>query len=75
MVIEVHVQPKSSQRKVEKKEDGLCKVYVTVAPENNKANKEVIELLAEEFGVKKYNIEIVKGLTSRNKVVRIETDS
>lgn len=73
MTINVRVQPNSSQRKVEKQEYGSYKVYVTVVPENNKANKEVIELLSKELGVKKHAIEIIKGLTARNKVVRIET--
>lgn len=73
--INIRVQPKSFQKKVELQEDGSYKVYVTVAPENGKANEEVIALLAKELGIKKYNIEIVTGLTSRTKVVKIETDS
>ena len=65
MIISVRVQPNSTQKKVEKLEDGSFKVYINSVPENNKANKELIGMLAEEFGVKRYDIEIIKGLTNK----------
>lgn len=48
------------------------KVKTTVVPEDGKANKAVIELLAEFFGVKKSQVRIVSGLTSRTKIVEID---
>jgi len=47
------------------------RVYVTAAPEKGKANVAVINLLSEYFEVKKYHINIVSGVHSRDKVVEI----
>lgn len=49
----------------------LYKVYVTAAPEKGKANKKMIELLAEYFKASKSQIKIIKGEISRNKIVEI----
>lgn len=45
---------------------------VTVPPEGGKANRAVIELLSKALKVPKSSIEVVRGETSRNKVVFIE---
>lgn len=82
MRIICYITPHARENRVEKQQvlalggvdanDGeLYKVYVTVAPEQGKANKKMIELLAEYFDVAKSNIRIIKGETSRNKIVEI----
>jgi uncharacterized protein (TIGR00251 family) len=40
-------------------------------PENNKANKELIEVLSQHFKVPKTKIKIVKGIKSRIKLIKI----
>ncbi|RUM87332.1 MAG: hypothetical protein DSZ24_06440 [Thermodesulfatator sp.] len=40
-------------------------------PEKGKANKQLVEVLAKHFGVKKSSVKILKGETSHNKVVEI----
>ena len=74
-IIAVKVTTKSSKEKikVENLSDGtqLYRVYVTSAPENNKANDDVISLLAEHFSIAKSNIKIVSGVKNRNKKVHI----
>ncbi len=70
MLIKVKVIPKSSQNIVVQ-EGNIFKVKITDAPEKGKANKKVIKLLANEFGVAKSQVEIVRGLTKREKVVKI----
>lgn len=54
-------------------EDGslLVRVYVTTVPENGKANQAVVKLLAKEMGLAKSSLTIVRGLTDRNKLVRV----
>ena len=47
-------------------------VDVTVAPEDGKANKQVIKLLAKELGLPKSNLAIIRGHTSRDKTCLIE---
>ena len=51
------------------------KVSVTQAPEGGKANAALIKLLAKEWRVAKTTLEVVKGLTSRSKVLRIAGDA
>jgi uncharacterized protein (TIGR00251 family) len=53
-------------------EEGRLKIRVTVPPEGGKANKKVVELLSKALKVPASNIEIVKGETSRIKLLRIE---
>jgi len=71
MKINVRVVPRASRREV-KTENGNLKVYLTRPAIDGEANTQLIEVLAEHFKVKKYDIEIVQGQRSRNKVIRIE---
>lgn len=52
--------------------EGNLKVKVKSPPINNKANHEVIELLADYYKVPKDQIQIIKGLKSKQKVIRID---
>jgi len=72
MKIEIKVIPSASRLKVERTGEGLIKVYVTSAPEKGKANKQVIDALCKFLGKKKSRVRIVRGLTSRHKVVEID---
>lgn len=70
-IIRVRIHPKTSQQKVAVV-GSIHEVWVTAAAEKNKANEELIEVLANYFGVAKSCVEIKSGLTSRNKVVSIQ---
>lgn len=50
---------------------GALKVSVQAAPERGKANDAVRKLVAETFGLAAAEVEIVKGETSPDKVVRL----
>jgi uncharacterized protein (TIGR00251 family) len=52
--------------------DGVLQVRVAAPPVKGKANKELADFLSKALGVKKSSIFIVKGQTSRNKVIAIE---
>ena len=54
----------------EQKENFL-KIHLKAAPEKGKANRELINFLANHFKVAKSQIEILKGLTSKNKMIRL----
>lgn len=69
--MKVRVQPRAKRNAVVAGPDGSLKVYVTAPPEGGRANEAVIELLAEHFGVKRRQVEIVAGATSRTKTIRI----
>ncbi|HEC87117.1 MAG TPA: DUF167 domain-containing protein, partial [Thermoplasmatales archaeon] len=47
-------------------------VYVNVPAKDGKANRALIETLADFFNVKKRDIKIVSGEKSREKIVQIE---
>jgi hypothetical protein len=67
----VKVIPRSSQSRLEQQTDGECKAWVTAPPEKGKANQVLIGLIAQELGVKKRQVEIIAGKTSRVKLVEI----
>lgn len=52
-------------------EDGRWKVTLSAPAVEGKANKALINLLADHFQVRKNQIEIIKGLKSRNKTISI----
>lgn len=52
----------------------ILKVKVNQPPEDGKANKAVIEVLAEYFKIRKSAIFIIAGETSRNKIVEIKSN-
>ena len=43
----------------------------TATPEKGKANKQVILLLVKFYKISKNQLEIVRGLKSKNKVIKI----
>ena len=67
----VRVTPKAARNRVEEVEGGL-RVYVTVVPEDGKANKAVVKLMAHALGVPKSRLTLIRGATSRDKVFRLE---
>lgn len=69
--IAVKVVTRSSRPRVEEAEEGSLKVYVSSAPEKGKANAQVISAVARHIGVRRSRLKIVRGETSRDKVIRI----
>ncbi|MEI6329406.1 MAG: DUF167 domain-containing protein [Pseudanabaena sp. ELA645] len=63
----VKVKPNSKQQSIIEEEDGSLTVHLKSPPVDGKANKELVELLAEKFGVAKSHIAIQMGLTGRIK--------
>lgn len=61
----------NAKKNLVKQEDSLFKVYLAAPAVDGKANKLLYEVLADHFGVKKNQIEIIKGLKSRVKVIKI----
>lgn len=68
--IAVTVTPKASRDRIVMR-DGRLRVYVTVAPEKGKSNARVRKLLASVLGVPKTRLEVISGLTSRDKVFKL----
>jgi len=70
MIIEVKVSPNSRRQSVSEW-NGKIFVHLTASAEGGRANKELVEMLAEHFGVRKTAVTIVRGTKTRNKLVEI----
>lgn len=71
-IIEIKASPKAAQNRISIDQEGTIRVAVTAAPANNEANRAVIELLAKTLGIAKSHLDIVRGGTSRTKMIRVE---
>lgn len=74
MRVKVRVQPKAAREEVMEQLDGTLKVKTTAPPVKGAANRACIELLAKHFGVKRSNVRIIAGHTSRDKIVEVDQD-
>lgn len=72
MRIDVHVQPRASRNAVIGWRDGSLRVALTAPPVEGAANAALIELLAESLGLKRRQVSVVGGQTSRKKVVELD---
>jgi len=69
----VKVQPKASRDQVVGYRDGVLQLRVTASPGKGRANAAVVALLADALGVAKSRVRIVRGQSSRDKVLTVES--
>ncbi len=72
IVIEVKVEPRSSKKGIAGVMDNVLKVKLTAPPVEGEANEQLVEVISEVTGVRKSNIRIVRGLSSKRKIVEIK---
>jgi len=70
-LLHVRVQPKARMNAVVGWRGEALRVSVTAAPEDGKANRAVIALLADRLGVAATSISLVRGASSRDKWFRL----
>jgi hypothetical protein len=71
LVLPIRVQPGAKKNSIHGVHDGALKVSVQAAPEDGKANDAIMELLKKSLGIKRNQIEMLSGQTSRNKKILI----
>lgn len=71
----IKVKPNSQQQKIIEEADGSLTISLKSPPVEGKANEELIKLLAKRFNVPKSKITIKLGLSSRQKLVVIDTEN
>lgn len=71
VMLGVHVSAGASRSRVMGEHGGKLKVSVSAPPERGKANEAVVELVAEALGVKRGEVSIAGGETSRQKTVEV----
>ena len=70
--ISLRVYPGAARSEVVGFANGVLRVKVAAPPVKGKANRELIVLLSQVLGVAKGTLTIVKGHTSRSKVLAID---
>lgn len=73
VLISVKVEPRSSAKGFAGVLYGtMIKIKLTAPPSDGDANRQLIELISEATGIRKSQIEIVKGFSSKKKMVAIK---
>lgn len=68
----VRVTPRASRNEiVDLLEDGTIKIRIASPPTDNEANETLIEFLSQILGVPKSRLDIVAGLTGRDKLIAV----
>ncbi|MDP8233516.1 MAG: DUF167 domain-containing protein [Candidatus Saelkia tenebricola] len=71
--MKVTVRVVSGAKKADiRKEADVLRVKIDAPPVEGKANKRLIEILAEYFLVPKSKIKIIKGERSKNKIIQVD---
>lgn len=71
VILRLRVAPNAKQTKVEGIMGSQLKLRIHAPPVDGKANKEVIRFLAETLKIRKSQISITAGETSKDKTVQI----
>ena len=66
-VLPVRAQPGARRAGVQGEQNGALKVAVTAPPQDGRANKALAQALREALGVKRSQVELLSGETSRDK--------
>lgn len=67
VVLPVRAQPNAKRAGVVGEQNGALKVAVTAPPEDGRANAALVEVLREALGLKRSQVELIAGQTSRDK--------
>jgi uncharacterized protein (TIGR00251 family) len=67
----VRVSPRASKDEIVGIHGDALKVRVTAPPVEGRANEALVAFLADQLGVRKGQVEIVAGATSRRKTIRV----
>ena len=70
--LEIRLQPRGDRDQVMGERDGAVLIRISTPPVDGKANAALIAFVAKTIGVPKSAVTIIRGETSRNKVIRVE---
>ncbi len=68
----IKVVPGAGRRAFARDESGTLKCFLTSQPERGRANRELIEVLADALNIRRSAIRIVSGFTTRTKKICID---
>ena len=70
--LRICVVPRSSRSRIGEVANGRLRVHLHAPPIQGRANKELIDLIAEAFGVPKSTIKIASGASARYKTLHLD---
>ena len=70
--LEIHLQPGAKRSEVVGFREGILYVKVTALPQKGQANRALVELMAQTLGIPKSAIDIIRGQSSRSKVIAVQ---
>lgn len=71
MLIRVHVTPNAREVSVTKVDESIFEVRVDERAAHGRANKRLVEIMAEHLGVPKSKVFIVRGAKTRDKIIEV----
>lgn len=73
VIINLKISPNAKKNEIIK-DNKFTKIKITAQPIDGKANKCLIEFLSKEFKIPKTSIKILKGETSKEKTILLQTE-
>jgi uncharacterized protein (TIGR00251 family) len=70
-VFTLRVTPKARRNTIVV-DDGILRIHTTAPPQDGKANKAVLKLLAKALGVAPSRLSLMRGDNGRDKLVRLD---
>jgi uncharacterized protein (TIGR00251 family) len=68
----VQVYPNAARNEITGLINGVLRVKISAPPAKGKANKELLAFLCQRLALNKDRIDIIKGHTTRNKIIAID---
>lgn len=73
LVLNCRIQPRASSDSFGASPGDFLRIAITAAPADGKANAHLIKFLSRQFRTPQQDIEILSGLTNRNKRIGINS--
>ncbi|MHB0867904.1 MAG: DUF167 domain-containing protein [Chloroflexota bacterium] len=74
-ILRIHVQPGASRNEITGWEGDLLRVRLRARAIEGKANKSLVEFLAESLGLRPRQVALLRGERSREKLVEVDLPS
>jgi uncharacterized protein len=74
MKLAVHVQPRASRNAILGWHGDALKIALTAPPVEGAANAALIAFVADAFGLKRQQISLLRGDSSRHKLLELDAD-
>jgi uncharacterized protein (TIGR00251 family) len=71
VLLSVKLQPRASANEIGEALGNELRIKVTAPPVDSAANEALVRLLAQQFDCPRNRVELVRGHTSRHKIVRL----